>query len=359
MIVYHGTTQRAARRIRITGFLPRPPSRRVWFAERKTYAQQRARSQARRAHDRPVVLACQLDVAALRERLGSRRVMHQGQVIAVWGPVPAAVLRCHGWLGVPADPAELVHWVDAVLGIKPYKGPGKSHPGIVRLCRWIQNRSAVHPRGEVGERELLALAQQWLPEFFAGVEVDFASLRTLPRAAPAPQASEPEVPPWEQEAPDRREEEAMACLESDKPRRRQRGLELLADLQDPDLGDWCAMFLQDEEPSVRVKALEVLRGCDDVEEEVVGPLAEAEEKTVRAAAIEVLLRHGRETAEWFWRGVTDPEPHVRLTTARHLQELDPQSGALCLQTALYDPHPEVARLARRATAGKGFGPPRW
>ena len=39
MIVYHGTTARRARRICQEGFLPKKPSRRVWFAEGRTYAQ--------------------------------------------------------------------------------------------------------------------------------------------------------------------------------------------------------------------------------------------------------------------------------------------------------------------------------
>ena len=47
MIVYHGTTQERARRIAREGLRPRVPSKRVWFAQHRAYARQRAQSQAR------------------------------------------------------------------------------------------------------------------------------------------------------------------------------------------------------------------------------------------------------------------------------------------------------------------------
>ena len=82
MIVYHGTTKRRAERICERGFLPRKPSRKVWFAESRKYAEGRAKTQARRAHDRPAVLTCEVDVNSFRRRLGPRRVMHRGRVTA-------------------------------------------------------------------------------------------------------------------------------------------------------------------------------------------------------------------------------------------------------------------------------------
>ena len=75
MLLYHGTTRRSAEQIAIEGFAPRKPSRRVWFAHSKGYALRRAKVKARRRHDRPVVLQCELDLAALRRRLGSKRVV--------------------------------------------------------------------------------------------------------------------------------------------------------------------------------------------------------------------------------------------------------------------------------------------
>ena len=362
MIMYHGTTMRAARRIRVEGFNPRPPSKRVWFAQSRAYAQQRARTKARRGRDRAVVLSCEIDVNRLRQTLGSRRVMQRGRVLAVSGPVPAMVLRSHGILGVPGSPEELVQWIDEILRLKRHKGPGKNHPGILRIARWVDNRIAVNPDGDLSEKELLSLAQQWLPEYFEGVEVDFEHLRTLPKA-PDPAAREaPELPPWEgeEEEEDTREEEALGCLESDKPKQRQRGLELLIELEDPDLFEWCAMFLEDEDTSVRVKALKTMRHCEDIEPEFIAPLADAEEKLVRAAAIEVLaLRGGPAAPQWFWKGVTDPEPHVRLSTAHHLDELDPQENREIYETVLYDPHPDVARIGKKLTEGKGFAKIKW
>lgn len=44
MIVYHGTTSRRAQRICAEGFLPKKPSRCVWFAENRRYALGRAKT---------------------------------------------------------------------------------------------------------------------------------------------------------------------------------------------------------------------------------------------------------------------------------------------------------------------------
>ena len=77
MLLYHGTTRRSAEQIAIEGFAPRKPSRRVWFAHSKSYALGRAKVKARRRHDRPVVLLCELDLAALRRKLGSKRVVYR------------------------------------------------------------------------------------------------------------------------------------------------------------------------------------------------------------------------------------------------------------------------------------------
>ena len=307
-----------------------------------------------------MVLTCEIDVTRLRQALGGRRVMQRGRVMSVAGPVPSTVLRSHGILGVPSSPEELIQWVDDILRLKRHKGPGKNHPGILRLSRWVNNRVAANPSGNIGQKELLSLAQQWLPDYFEGVEVDFEHLKTLPKAPELAEKGEPELPPWEEGEEDTREEEALDCLESEKPKRRMRGLELLVELEDPDLFEWCAMCLEDEEVAVRVKALKTMRHCEDIEPEFIEPFTEIEEKSVRAAAIEVLaLRGGDKASRWFWKGVTDPEPHVRLAMAHHLDELDPDENREIYETVLYDPHPDVARLGKKLTEGKGFAKIKW
>ena len=98
-----------------------------------------------------------------------------------------------------------------------------------------------------------------------------------------------------------------------------------------------------------------MRRCEDVESDVLAPFAESDEKAVRAAAIEVLgLRGGDEAHQWFWRGLTDPEPHVRLSAVKFLDRLDPQEHREIFETALYDPHPQVAQVARKLTEGMGY-----
>ncbi|MGY8825455.1 MAG: HEAT repeat domain-containing protein [Candidatus Latescibacterota bacterium] len=78
-------------------------------------------------------------------------------------------------------------------------------------------------------------------------------------------------------------------------------------------------------------------------------------KRLRAAAIEVLELHGGEIApEWFWKGLTDPEPHVRLSAVKYLDRLDPKEHRDVFETALYDPHPHIAKVARRLTQGMGY-----
>lgn len=354
MIVYHGTTLSAARRIVLQGFHPRAPSRRVWFAQSRSYAQQRARSKAQRAHDRAIVLTCDVDLGGLQHSLGAGRVMHRGGLLAVAGPVSREVLRSHPSLGIAASPAELAAWVCQVLGVKPHRGPGRGHPGILRLSRWVSNRMAANPRGDIAQQELLALARQWLPEHFAGLQVDFEHLCTLPVAIP-PSAATRETgddEPARAARLEARVERVTACLDAHKPERRCRGLQLLLELGEPELFDWCVMFLDDADTAVRVQALKVMRACPEIELALVEPLSTCEDRTVRAAALEVLLQHDAARADqWLWLGLTDPEPHVRLTAVRYLGRLDAGAHPEVRQAALWDPHPEVARRARLLDAG--------
>ena len=93
MLLYHGTTRRSAEQIAVEGFAPRKPSRRVWFAQSKGYALRRAKVKARRGRDRPAVLLCELDLAALRHKLGSKRVLYRAGIVSINGTLPVTVLR--------------------------------------------------------------------------------------------------------------------------------------------------------------------------------------------------------------------------------------------------------------------------
>lgn len=358
MIVYHGTTRRAARQIARDGFQPRSPSRRVWLSRSKSYAKQRAHAKSRRTRDRPIVLAVDIDLKTLRQRYGSRQVRESGGVISINGAIPVSALRSHYGLGIPESAEEIARWINAVLGVKAHKGVSARHEGVARLARWIDNRLATYPNARIGEKELLARAAQWVPERFAGVDIDFENLRVWPRVAREAEARQAAL---ESVAPvDRREEEAIACLESDKPQRQVRGLQLLADLADPDLFEWCLLLLGEGHPQSAVGILKVMRRCGDIQPEVLAPYAESEHKAVRGAAIEVLvLRSGPEAPKWFWRGLTDPVPHVRLSAAKFLDRLDPRTHRDSFEAALYDPHPQVAHAARKLTKRMGFEPLAW
>jgi len=47
-------------------------------------------------------------------------------------------------------------------------------------------------------------------------------------------------------------------------------------------------------------------------------------------------------------GLTDPETHVRVETARFLDELDPAVHRKLFELALYDPNPKVAEGGEEA-----------
>lgn len=353
MIVYHGTTRRVGLKIARDGFRPTQPSQRVWFAKSSSYAKKRAANKARRDHDRPVVLVVDLDLEELRRQYGVRQVVVSGGVISVKGTVPPKMLRNQYGHEMLETPAGIVRWVNAVLGVKPHKGVSVRDPGVQRLARWVNAKLSANPRIEIGKKELLSYAMQWLPEHFAGVEVDFEQLRVWPKSGGVVDEVATEYFP---EPPaDHRAEEAMECLESGKPQRQVRGLKLLADLEDPDLFEWCALLLGQGDPEFKVGVLKVLRRCENIEPEILSRYAESEDKAVRAAAIEVLgLRGGEQAPEWFWKGLTDPEPHVRLSAVKFLDRLDPRAHRDIFETALYDPHPQVAQAAKKLTKGQGF-----
>jgi len=379
LIVYHGTTRRSARIIRNEGFHPRGASRRVWFAQSRHYARQRARHKARRSGDRPTVLTCSLDLESLAARLGGGRVFHRGNIVSIRGSVPASVLRPAAgetgpmsmFLDIPDDPYGLARWVNDLLRLKPHKGVSRRHPGIHRLVLWIRNRVDQNPDARVKEQELLAVAAQWLPEYFEGVHVDFEHLRAVRvRGRRAEEdvvdaqggAAEPggDLAEVADQQEDPREDEALDCLLSPKPRRRARGLSLLAEMEAADLFEWCMMFVDDEDETVAVEALQALSGCEDINPFLVEDLASASERRLRAAALEVLAAHDADDpGQWVWAGVTDPEPHVRMALVRHLDRLDPAVHEEVFQAALADPNPEIVRLARRQTDGRGLAKLAW
>ena len=356
MIVYHGTTSRRAQRIVVDGFQPRKPSKRVWFAESKGYAEGRAKTQARRTRDRPVVLTCDLDLNQMRKTHGARKVMHRNRVIAIDAAVPVGVLR--SWpasADMASSPDELAAWVNGILRVKPYKGVSPKHEGVQRLSRWIVNRMRAQPNSRIKPTEILQQARQWLPEFFAGVKIDPQTLHASRRMRTIEVEVEKGEPLHEE-----REYEALELLEHETPKRRVRGLRLLAELEDPDLFEWCAVFLDDESVDVRVAALKTIVHCENVDTQALEPFAGAEDKLLRAAALSALAKHSGEAApRWFKRGLTDPYPNVRLETASLLPLLDPTEHKALFELALYDPNPHVRQQAEKMTQGKGYAKLKW
>ena len=180
MIAYHGTTIQRARRICREGLRPLPPSRRVWFAEDRTYAYHRARTWARRTEDRAIVLTADVDVAALRQTLGPGRVMHRNQIIAIDGPVPTSALRWHPEVDLSATPEEVAEWITEILGPHRRRSVDKRHPGVQRLARWVDHQVGSRRRSELRWTEILEAARKWLPEHFVGTQVDLGRVRANP-----------------------------------------------------------------------------------------------------------------------------------------------------------------------------------
>ncbi len=352
MIVYHGTTRRRAGRICLEGFLPRKPSKRVWFAKGHGYALGRARTQARRSHDRPVVLTCDIDLGRMRDRYGKKRVIYRSGILAIDAPVPVSVLRSHpGAADQPTTPRELAAWVNRLLRLKDYKGVSPRHPGVNRLSRWVVNRLAARTRSIIPKTQLVEMARRWLPEFFEGVVVDPKRLH----ASHTVRTIEVGVDPGTtaDEARDR-EDQAVEYLMDANPKTRVRGLSLLAKTNDPDLFDWCVMHLDDEAPDVRIAALHAMRRCEDGAPEPIAPLAESDDKRVRGAAIAALARHaGKDAAGWVERGLKDPDPCVRLEAVALLPEFDPAKHPLIFDLALHDLNPSIVRRAEKLTGKKG------
>ena len=348
MNFYHGTTLRSAIRIAEIGFLPKKGA--VWFTTSKQYAQGRAKQKARRTGSSPFVLACEINVQELYNRLGKNLVMRGGGVLAIRGRVPRTVIRSHFTLELLNSPEQIAKWVNQKLQRKSYEGISPRHPGINRLSRWMENRANSGTGSTIRPEELSQKLHQWLPDFFQGVEVTPEDLRFDYFPEPAEFETEPSPEPVNS-----REEKALDDLAAAKPQRRIRGLKLLTRLDNEDLYDWCMLVLSDESLEVRIAALQTIVYCDDGDPEVLRPFAESQNKRIRAAAIAALAKHSVEDApRWFERGLKDREACVRLETAALLPTLDAIEHRGIFELALYDPNPEIKNLAQKLTTRKGY-----
>ena len=356
MIVYHGTTAKRAQRICQDGFLPRKPSRRVWFAESRAYAERRGRTQARRSRDRHVVLTCDLDLGVLRNSLGSNRVIHQHRVIAIRGDVPVTVLRSWPGAAAPATtPDELARWINSILRLKSHRGVSPKDQGVHRLSSWVIHRLQQQRQGAIKPTEILDMARRWLPEYLEGVSIDARSLHATRR----PSTIEVEVD-YPELAGGERLEQALELLEADSPSQRIKGIKTLAALDDPDRFEWGAMMLDDDSPDVRIQALRLIAGCEHADPDTIKPFAESEDRRIRAAGIAAMIRHsGDDAPGWYRRGLTDPWANVRLDTVAQMQGLDPAVHRELFELALYDPHAHVQQRAERLTRGRGYAKAKW
>jgi hypothetical protein len=340
MNFYHGTTLRSAIRIAEMGFLPRKGV--VWFTTSKNRAQRRAKQKTRKTDSPPFVFVCEIDVQELSNRLGKNLVMRSKGFLAIRRRVPPTVIL---------NSSELIaKWVSQILQGKSYESISPHHPGIARLSRWVENRMNAGTGSAIRPKELSQRLQQWLPDFFRGARIIPEDLRF----DYSPELVEFEIAPSLQPI-DSQEENALDALVHAKPKRRIRGLELLAQLEHEDLYEWCTLLLLDESEEVRIAALQTIVHCDSGDPEVILPFAKSENKRIRAAAIAALAKHSVEDAPlWFERGLKDREACVRLETAVLLSTLDAIEHREIFELALYDPNPSIKHLAEKLTAGKGY-----
>jgi hypothetical protein len=217
------------------------------------------------------VLTCEINPNQLRRRFEPKRVLHRNRVVAIKGVVPVTVVRSHPTVDSPTTPSQLAAWMNKLLRLRPYKGVSRSHPGIQRLSRWVGRRVAHAEHPKITAAELVALGRQWLPEYFDGVEVDLQRLHAMRRMTTIEVAADAEQS-------DVSADEALDLLNSAEAKKRVRGLQLLAEIGDPDLLDWCSMFLEGESVLVRLAALETTPQFEDADPEIVQPLAESRNK---------------------------------------------------------------------------------
>jgi len=343
MDAYHGTTRSRARKIFDQGLLPLPPSRRVWFATSRAYAMGRAKAQARRTRDEPRVFACELDLDAIRRQIGRKRVARMKGTVAIDGPVPIEMMKSLTLADLATVPGEVAAWANGLLALPEEDAVPQDHPGVIRLSRWINGHLASDGRARLVSSELLDRARRWLPEYFRRARLGPRRLSSHQRIGLT--RYDVDAP---RRRPDPREAEAFQCLEDTRPEERARGLSLLADINEPDLFEWCAMHIDDGHAVVRVAALHAMRRCADIIPDVVEPLVDAEERDIRAGAIAVMLKHtGDDARDWIRRGLADPEVCVRVEAARALNRLHPRKDREILVLASHDPNSAIAGKARK------------
>lgn len=243
--------------------------------------------------------------------------------------------------------------------MKRHKGVSPKHQGVERLSLWIQNRLRQNPKTKFPPAELLELAKAWIPEGFEGFRIDYDRITAVRVRSPEMESIEAETETRREREREASAERALEQLVSDRPDRRVRGLKQLRHLGAEDLFEWCVMCVDDPEVSVRVAAIEVMRDCEDAEPDMVEPFVDDEDRLLRAAALSFMTKHGERAEDWFRAGLTDPEPHVRVTTARHLDELDSSADRSLFELALYDPNPKVAEAAGKMTEGRGYHVEKW
>ena len=256
-------------------------------------------------------------------------------------------------------PERLARWINEVTGVKPHKGVSPKHGGVHRLSLWIRNRLHDNPKSKLSPGELLTLAKAWMPEHFEDFQIDVDRIEAI-RIQPAvmDSAREQVEARWEH-GREQAEEQALGQLLSSRVDHRVRGLKRLHDLGVEDLCEWCAMCVDDPDVEVQAAAIEAMRDCEDVEAEGMEAYVDDDNKLLRAAAVSFLIKHGEDRDAWFRAGLTDPEPHVRVTTAQHLDELDPMKDRSLFELALYDPNAKVAEAAGKFTSGRGYHLERW
>ena len=161
MNFYHGTTLRNAIKIAEIGFLPRKGI--VWFTTSTHRAQRRAKQKARKTASSPFVFVCEIDVQELYNRLGKNLVMRSKGFLAIRGRVPPTVIL--------NSPELITKWINQKRQGEPYETISPHHPGIDRLSRWVENRMNSGTGNTIRPKELSQKLQQWLPDFFRGVEI--------------------------------------------------------------------------------------------------------------------------------------------------------------------------------------------
>lgn len=347
MEFYHGTTLTGARGILEKGFRPRGGT--VWFTTQWHYAKSRSEQKARRKHDQPIVITCDLNLEALRTHLGKGRIQGQGSVVAINERLPVQLLQSN-FFELLACPDSLSQWINHQLGLFPYNGVSQKHWGIVRLAHWMNNRMASGTGNRISRQEFFEKGQQWLPAFFDKMPFTPA---TLPIAHLKNNTITVEVAyPKKQEKPQEKVDAhyvaAISAISADTPKRRMRGLQLLEKLGTEELFDWCALHLEDPSVDVVCNALRIMGRCDDGYIAPILPHAESKNKRIRAGALAALAKHAiNDTESWFERGLKDPAACVRMEVAKLLPTLDRTEHRILFDIARYDPNPVVKRIARK------------